>query len=123
MGKKAHAGNITAHHQVRSLTGAIPLWDNIAVEIINLTAITDFGRRYPLSRKPLSRWIDITAAAAWRSIIDVQNNFRTAEDVKGYVVFNIHGNHYRLITVIRYERQQVIVHEVFTHSDYDRWQP
>jgi mRNA interferase HigB len=93
------------------------------VEIINREALTVFAKRQSLSRKPLSRWIDITTAALWTSVIDVQTDFKSAEDVKGYVVFNIHGNNYRLISMIRYDKKQVIVHEMLTHSEYDRWQP
>lgn len=106
-----------------SLTICIPIWDNLFVDILNLDALTRFSRRHPLSRVPLSRWIDIAKVASWKSVIDVQKDFRTAESVEGYVVFNIHGNDYRLITVIRYEKKQVIVHDVFTHRDYDRWKP
>ncbi|MBI4532331.1 MAG: type II toxin-antitoxin system HigB family toxin [Candidatus Melainabacteria bacterium] len=93
------------------------------VEILNYGALTQFSKKHPLSRTPLSRWIDVTKVASWSSIIDVQKNFRTAENVEGYVIFNICGNDYRLITVIRYERRQVLVHEVLTHRDYNRWKP
>lgn len=92
------------------------------MNILNLGDIKRFARRHPLSRVPLARWQQITEAAVWLNILDVQRDFKSAEDVKGYGVFNIHGNAYRLISVIRYDRQAVIVHEVMTHSDYDRWQ-
>ena len=93
------------------------------MDILNREAITAFTRKHPLSRKPLSCWLDIPSAAVWKRVIDVQRDFSAAKDVEGYVVFNIHGNYYRLIAVIRYERQQVLIHEVLTHSDYDRWKP
>lgn len=93
------------------------------MEILNREAISLFAKKYPPSRKPLSRWLDIAGAARWNNILDVQRDFNTAEDVKGYVIFNIHGNDYRLITVIRYLKKQVFVHEIFTHPQYDRWKP
>lgn len=93
------------------------------MEIVNREALTLFAKRHPFARKPLSRWIDVTSRALWNNLIDVQRNFKTAEDVKGYIVFNIHGNDYRLIVVIRYKKKQVLVHEIYTHSEYDRWKP
>jgi mRNA interferase HigB len=93
------------------------------MEILNREAIALFARKYSRSRNALCRWLDITGAASWKNILDVQRDFNSAEDVKGYVVFNIHGNDYRLITVIRYLKKQVFVHEVFTHPRYDRWKP
>ncbi len=93
------------------------------MEIVSLNTLSQFAKKHPFARKPLSRWTDITGAAVWNSMIDVQRDFKTAEDVKGYVVFNIHGNAYRLISVIRYDRKQVLIHEIQTHADYDRWKP
>jgi mRNA-degrading endonuclease HigB of HigAB toxin-antitoxin module len=34
-------------------------------------------------------------------------------------VFNIRGNHYRLICGIRYERQVIYIKYVLTHKQYD----
>ncbi len=93
------------------------------MDIRNRQLIRDFARRHPRSRSPLGRWEDITSAAVWRNVLDVQASFPSAEDVRGWIVFNIHGNAYRLAAFIRYPQQQVIVHRIMTHSQYDRWQP
>jgi mRNA interferase HigB len=93
------------------------------MEILNRDVLVRFARQHPPSRKPLSRWVDVVSAATWKSIVDVQRIFKSAEDVKGYVIFNIHGNDYRLITVIRYDRGKIFVQDMLTHSGYDRWEP
>lgn len=38
-----------------------------------------------------------------------------------FTIFNIGGNKARLIAIIRYESQQVFIHEVLTHAEYDAW--
>jgi mRNA interferase HigB len=90
------------------------------MEILNKLCLRDFSRLHPRSRSPLARWLEITEAARWR---DVQADFASAEDVKGWVVFNLHGKAYRLVTVIRFPQQQVIIHQAMTHADYDRCKP
>ena len=35
-------------------------------------------------------------------------------------IFNVHGNHYRLITRIDYRREKLYVVEVLAHAEYDR---
>jgi mRNA interferase HigB len=93
------------------------------MDINNLKAVRHFQAKYPDCRAPLNRWIEITRAAAWTKVIDVQNSFPSAEDIKGWVVFNIKGNSYRLITTIAYPNQELNIHEIMTHEQYDRWKP
>jgi len=35
-------------------------------------------------------------------------------------VFNIRGNHYRLIAEINYQYQQILIREILTHEEYDK---
>ena len=43
-----------------------------------------------------------------------------ADIVGRYIVFNIRGNHYRLIAEINYEFQQILIRQILTHEEYDR---
>ena len=38
-----------------------------------------------------------------------------------FTVFNIGGNKARLIAIIQYKFQQVVIHEVLTHAEYNAW--
>ncbi len=68
----------------------------------------------------IGRWTKITEQAAWKNPAEVRNTFRTVDFVGGKAVFNIGGNKYRLIALIIFERQVVIVQAVLTHKEYDR---
>jgi mRNA interferase HigB len=46
--------------------------------------------------------------------------FPTADKVGNFVVFNIGGNKYRLITAVHFNRGKVYVRHVLTHQEYDR---
>lgn len=59
-------------------------------------------------------------AANWKTLPELKQTFNSADDVEGRVVFNIGGNKYRLIAVIRYELSLVIIQRVLTHEEYDR---
>ena len=45
--------------------------------------------------------------------------------VGDFIVFNIGGNKYRLITAIHFNRRKVYIRHVLTHQEYDRgaWKP
>jgi mRNA interferase HigB len=90
------------------------------MEIVNYEVINEFKKRYADSRSALDLWLDVTLKAEWKNFEDVKKNFRTASKVDQCTVFNIKGNHYRLITRISYKLQQVHINTVLTHAEYDK---
>jgi mRNA interferase HigB len=95
------------------------------VELANVTAIERFARKHRDAAKWLANWIDIAKSASWQSIQDVRKQFPSADGVaiKSRVVvtvFNVKGNEYRLLTIIDYAAQRVVILDVLTHAEYDR---
>jgi mRNA interferase HigB len=91
------------------------------MRIIALGALRDFWTRHPDALEPLSAWYAIASRVRWSSPADVKAAYRNASFVAGNrVVFNIKGNHYRLVVAMRYDRQIGYVRFVGTHSQYDR---
>ncbi len=93
------------------------------MRIINIEELKEFASKYAQARKPIIRWIDVTNGANWASFKDIRQTFNSADYVKGFVVFNIGGNLYRLITKVKYADQIVVVENIFTHKEYDTWRP
>lgn len=69
----------------------------------------------------LAAWVKVVEGAQWRHIVDVRKTYKTADPVKGYVVFDIRNNRFRPITKINYAMGVVAVDQVLTHAEYDRW--
>jgi mRNA interferase HigB len=65
-------------------------------------------------------WYHVTKRAYWRTLLDVREDFRHADVAGAYTVFNIAGNKYRLIAVIKYPWQVVYIRHVLTHREYDK---
>ena len=74
----------------------------------------------PEAVEPLMYWYRVTKRAAWKNIAEVKFNFPHADAVGILTVFNIAGNKYRLITVIKYRWQVVYIREILTHEQYSR---
>ena len=74
---------------------------------------------------PLDAWFRIAKKALWRNLADVRMTFSTGDATGKRTVFNIKGNHYRLITEINYVSGRIHVRHVLTHAEYDRggWKP
>jgi mRNA interferase HigB len=83
--------------------------------------------QYPDAAKEIAAWRKIAKAARWRNFVEVRRVFNDADDVKGYVVFNIRQNRYRLVTIIHYSRQKegriteghIYIRSFLTHKEYN----
>lgn len=77
------------------------------------------GRRE--AEQPLKAWYAEVRTAAWHTPADVKAHYGSASLLpNGRVVFNIGGNRFRLIVMIRYDKQTVFVRFVGTHGEYDQ---
>ena len=56
----------------------------------------------------------------FRHFSGLKRMFGTADYVRPYVVSNIAGNKYRLISVVDYEMEAVSVKHMLTHAEYDK---
>ena len=109
------------------------------MQIISEHKLTEFAERHSTSRPGLLRWIKLIWQRNFSSVTALRETFPHADLVKKqtpvqlrqlvpysnqtttYTVFNIGGNKARLITIMRYESGQVVIHEVLTHAEYDVW--
>ena len=90
------------------------------MKIVGEFKLIAFGEMHPPAKNPLNRWAAVVEEAAWKSPIEMKQSFGSADVVGRQTVFNIGGNKYRLIAVIEYGVQIVLVQEVLRHADYDK---
>lgn len=93
------------------------------MELIGRDALQSFAHRHPDARVPLCTWAQAVETNRFRHFLDLRKTFGSADPVSPHTVFNIAGNKYRLIALVNYRLQAVIVEQVLTHAEYDlgRW--
>lgn len=73
------------------------------------------------SRVPLERWYDIAQCAEWHNFSDIREDFPSADYVGNQrYVFNIKGNKYRLVVVVKFTIGRLYIRFVGTHAEYDK---
>jgi mRNA interferase HigB len=90
------------------------------MHVISRAILRSFCERHSDSCEALYNWYRVASKATWQSLIDVQKTYPKAEAVGNFTVFNIKGNHYRLITDILYPSQRIYIKYVLTHAEYDQ---
>jgi mRNA interferase HigB len=99
-----------------------------SLRVVSKTRLREFWERPGAgdAKKPLTDWFNTVNSREinWRHVADVRATYRRADQVGDCVVFDIGGNKYRLITIIRYDIHMVYVRKVMTHKEYDKntWQ-
>lgn len=90
------------------------------MHVISRKALKQFWERHPDSKTALVRWYKVMVNTEFRNFAELRAAFPSADLVGQWVVFNIGGNKYRLITSMHFNRGKVYVRAVLTHQAYDK---
>jgi mRNA interferase HigB len=96
------------------------------MHIITEKHLNRAAEQYPDSAKEIAAERKIVRAARWRNLVEVRQVFKDADAVKGYVIFNIRQNRYRLVTILHYSREKdgrlteghAYIRSFLTHKEY-----
>jgi mRNA interferase HigB len=93
------------------------------MHLISIRNLREEAAKYPDIKKQIESWYATVKKAEWQNLEDVRKNYRDAEAVGNFTVFNIKGNDYRLIVGINYETKKVNYKYLLTHAEYnkDKW--
>jgi mRNA interferase HigB len=73
------------------------------------------------SRVALERWYHMALKAEWKNLSEIKVDFPAADYTGNqHYVFNIKGNKYRLVVVIKFIMGYVYIRFVGTHEEYDK---
>jgi mRNA interferase HigB len=85
------------------------------------------AKEYSDEATEIAAWRKIVKAARWRNFVEGRQVFKDADAVKGYVIFNIRQNRYRLVTIVHYSREKdgrlteghIYIGSFLTRKQYD----
>jgi mRNA interferase HigB len=93
----------------------------IALKVLGRNKLADFSKKHTQAKKALDIWFDEVSNANWQTPQDIKNRYFSADFLSdNRVIFDIKGNHYRLMVKVRYQSGIVIVEWVGTHAEYDK---
>ena len=73
------------------------------------------------SKVALERWYNAALSADWHNFSEIKDDFPTTDYVGNqHYVFDIRGNKYRLVVVIKFTIGRIFIRFVGTHAEYDK---
>ena len=93
----------------------------MAMNVIAKRTLREFWEQHPDAEDALKDWYSTMQKGSFENFADIKAVWGSADWVKGFMVFNIRGNHYRLIATVRFDIHTVWVKAILTHRQYDSW--
>ncbi len=89
------------------------------MRIIARSKIVEYISCHPTSETALEDWFHKVRNADWKNFSDMRKSFNSVDYVGNqHYVFNICGNNYRLIAVIKFTIRTVYIRFIGTHAEY-----
>ena len=91
------------------------------MRVIAKKILRDFWLKHPDCEQQLKAWYQEADEAEWKNPKEIKKDYPSASILEGNrAVFNIKGNHYRLIVKINYSYGMVWIRFIGTHAQYDK---
>ena len=91
------------------------------MNVIGREKLKKFMKKNTQSRTVLPTWEQLVMASNWHTFHQLKATFPGADLAKGFVVFDVRGDKYRVVAEVNYSSQQVLIRHVFNHAEYNTW--
>ncbi len=91
------------------------------MRIFSKRTLREYWEKEPLAETALRGWYGVVEDANWANHNELKAQYKNASIIDdSRVVFNIHGNKFRLIVDIDYGTRRVFIAWIGTHKEYDK---
>lgn len=91
------------------------------MRVLSRRTIRQYALENSQAATELNKWFKMVELADWNSTADILEDFAKTDYIgDNRYVFNIKGNHYRLIAMIFFPSHLVLIRGIFTHAEYSK---
>jgi mRNA interferase HigB len=91
------------------------------MKVLGRDKLVKYYKKHSNVKGALEAWMNEVEAATWKTPQDIKDRYNSADFLaNNRVIFNIKGNHYRLVVKVRYQNGIAVVEWIGTHSEYDK---
>jgi mRNA interferase HigB len=92
--------------------------------VISKPTLKDFSENHVDGKESLETWFKLLNKSEATNFSELKETFGSADHVQpDYVIFDIKGNTYRIITRVNFTYKTFWIKYVFTHDEYSKWKP
>ena len=95
--------------------------DTLDMRIFTEQVLKEYIAVRPEVKTALQEWVMIEKQSQWTCFADIKATFNSVDSIGNQrYVFNIKGNKYRLVVVIKFTIKFVYIRFIGTHTEYDK---
>lgn len=92
------------------------------MRLIGRVTLQNFIESHADARSQIESWEAEVKEAEWSTPHELKAKYPKASILKNLnVIFNICGNKYRLWVKVNYQNRLILVKNIGTHKEYDKW--
>jgi len=91
------------------------------MRIFTKKILKEYSQKHPEALTALQEWVQKVVKSKWMCFADIKKSFNSVDSIGDQrYVFNIKGNNFRLIVVIKFTVQCVFIRFIGTHAEYEK---
>ncbi len=91
------------------------------MRIFTEQTIKQFAEQHPEALVALQVWVSVVKSSRWTCFADIKKDFNSVDAVGNQrYVFDIMGNHFRIVAVVKFTIGFVYIRFIGTHKEYDK---
>ena len=102
-----------------SLRSRIAICYILSMHVISQKRIREAAARFPWHEGALLSWYSLMKTTTFENFAALRCAFPGVDKVGRYFVFNVAGNHLRIVAAVHFNRRKVYIREILTHTEYD----
>ena len=89
--------------------------------VFSYAKIRNFFQQHADAKDALNNWYRVLLQSDWRNFHEMKITFNSVDAVgNDRFVFNIRGNHYRVVALIFFDVRTVYIRFIGTHTEYNK---
>lgn len=89
------------------------------MHVISQKRVREAIARFPRHQGALLSWYRLVKTGTFENFAALRSTFTGVDKVGRFVVFDIAGNHLRIVAAVHFDRRRVYIRDILTHSEYD----
>jgi len=93
------------------------------MRLLGKDKLDKFSKKHADARSVVNAWHNEVSdkSCRWKNTHDIKSRYPSADFLAdNRVIFNIKGNHYRLVDKVHYQNGIVVIEWIGTHAEYDK---